>query len=489
MTTIDQIIRECFDISDNYTRKFILGLDEAEQTQLLDTLSNALYEKIVGKVEEIDFGTIPKSRGDITKVDGYANTMECLNIIRKLILEYKQDPAFVDVVLAAASNVKERTGVFMKGYNNNVELPMMMYNLIVLSIERSVSLMIATCIEYVKDTANNTSKMALDAAAYQNVLEDVIYKQVISFNAICETGEFDKLMDASIKNNLKIRKEDIDLAFEDPVPNDQPTGYESDAMEPDFTTTPEKDEATASLFGEPCACPAGADDCEECEPEDDDNTIPVDPVAEVPAGMDEEPEDNDEDESPVMFGSFFTNDNDVNDQAETIPPVTTPVRPDDGVTQDDPDAVLVNEKDPQNESVAITIATGLGAIAAFGAGAKFIYTLTIKWLIPFLRNTVYNFYYSIFKFSEYLDIQAQLIDANANELEYSSDGNDQHTQKVVQRQRKWADSLRKLSNKFSLDKKKSSNLANKEIEKEEKEKGKVEKNQSGDDVLFFKARA
>ena len=58
----DQIIRENFDLSDKYTRQYIVTLEDAQQEQLIDALSAALYDKIVAKVDEIDFGTIPKSR-------------------------------------------------------------------------------------------------------------------------------------------------------------------------------------------------------------------------------------------------------------------------------------------------------------------------------------------------------------------------------------------------------------------------------------------
>ena len=42
---------------------------------------------------------------DITKVEGFANTEECINIIRKLVIEYKQNPSVVDVVINAISNI------------------------------------------------------------------------------------------------------------------------------------------------------------------------------------------------------------------------------------------------------------------------------------------------------------------------------------------------------------------------------------------------
>ena len=39
------------------------------------------YDKIVAKVDKIDFGTIPRSRGDITKIEDAKNCKGCLNRI------------------------------------------------------------------------------------------------------------------------------------------------------------------------------------------------------------------------------------------------------------------------------------------------------------------------------------------------------------------------------------------------------------------------
>ena len=40
---------------------------------------------IVAKVSDIDFGTIPRSRGDITKIENYSQLMECIDILRGVI--------------------------------------------------------------------------------------------------------------------------------------------------------------------------------------------------------------------------------------------------------------------------------------------------------------------------------------------------------------------------------------------------------------------
>ena len=248
----DKIIRENFDLSDRYTRQYIATLEDAGQEQLLNTLSSAMYDNIVAKVDEIDFGTIPMSRGDITKVEGFENTMQCLDIIRRLVIEYKQSSGVVDVVISAIQNVKDRKAIFIKSYVLNVELPMLIYNSIVMSIERSVSLLIATCIEYIKDPMSSSPKAALNKVAYQRTMDDVMFKQLISFNNMCANGSLDKVIDAVLKNPVK---EDVEMQFGTitPISEEEPTSNGDDAIKDIVQSSPVAPGNTVDPFSDPNA--------------------------------------------------------------------------------------------------------------------------------------------------------------------------------------------------------------------------------------------
>ena len=64
-------MNEHFDIYDNRTRNILLAVNEADQDGVMKSLADKLYSHIVEKVDDIDFGTIPLSKGDITKIDNY----------------------------------------------------------------------------------------------------------------------------------------------------------------------------------------------------------------------------------------------------------------------------------------------------------------------------------------------------------------------------------------------------------------------------------
>jgi hypothetical protein len=206
MNTYQELFRENFDISDEATRKCIVNLEDGEQEQLLTALSSKLYDMIVAKVDHIDFGTIPKSRGDISKVDGIENTEECLKIIRQLVMEYREDPTCVDTVITAIQNIKDRKGLFVKSFALNVELPMLLYNTTVLAIEQSVSFLIAVCIVYIKDPDIQGMNAALDKAAYNNAMSNLLFEQLTLFNNGCRSKEIDNLIEELIKNGGRIKE-------------------------------------------------------------------------------------------------------------------------------------------------------------------------------------------------------------------------------------------------------------------------------------------
>ena len=49
-------MNEYFDIQDTKTRKILLAVNEADQNKILTSLTSKLYDNIIDKVDEIDFG-------------------------------------------------------------------------------------------------------------------------------------------------------------------------------------------------------------------------------------------------------------------------------------------------------------------------------------------------------------------------------------------------------------------------------------------------
>ena len=190
-----------FDTSDHLTRGILLTVNEADQAAVMVSLSNKLYEHIVDRVDDIDFGTIPNSRGDITKIDNYEQLVDCINIIGEILQEYKQPTDSIEIIQIALQNMIDRTDLFTKAYKLNVEMPIIIYNTITLAIVSSVSYMITACIEFTKMPEDRGFDIALDKTAVLKSKENILFKDLAKFNNMCARGDFDKAMDYVIKQN------------------------------------------------------------------------------------------------------------------------------------------------------------------------------------------------------------------------------------------------------------------------------------------------
>lgn len=517
----DRIIREHFDISDTPTRKCMIALEDAQQAQVLSALSSALYDKIVDKVDNIDFGTIPMSRGDITKVQGFDSTVECLDIMRKLVIEYKQDPKVVDTVLTAIDNVKERKAVFMKAYALNIEFPIVLYNLIVAAIENSVSFLISVCIQYVKDPETNSIETALDKTAYNNANQNMLYQQLERFNESCSNGELDNALKEIMQTGGKVAE-----AFADIKDNDHNTTYvfniggkshhphispfekfegEECDDEPGFVK-PDHDDAQMDYY-------PGDEEIHEEEPKPEEDDIPEDPyyLDGIDGTDDEVPYDDDEDYFEKEIGGCCS---EVDDDMQPQPAIPSSPSSDDDVMDDYEDDYIGEKEDLRtvkpgmqryaaanknareeayqkkltelraksasstdksnqkstNESIGAVLG-GIGIAAGVGFLAVKGYKFLIAVLIPCMRNITYFFISSRVKFSTALQVQAQFLEMNAYKVQTAeNDGmDDAKRAKVVKKQLKVAENLKKASNFFAIDHNKASKKAKEEIKKDAKQ--------------------
>ena len=192
-----------FDITDKMTRAVLLSVNEADQNAVMTSLANKLYQHIVDKVDDIDFGTIPLSKGDVTKIDNYDKLTDCINIIAEILQQYHQSTESIETVATALQNIIDRTDMFTKAYKLNIEMPIIIYNTMVLSVVSSVSYMISACIEFIKAGDNQGFQIALDKAALSKTMNNVLFKDLARFNKICGSGEFDKAMNYVINQNTK----------------------------------------------------------------------------------------------------------------------------------------------------------------------------------------------------------------------------------------------------------------------------------------------
>ena len=200
MSDYIQMVSESYDLSDPYTKKMVLYCNEAQRMTNIEHLTNRLYNHIKAQTDKIDFGSIPASKGDITKIQNYQNLIDCIDIMHKMLIEYGEKTDLVDSITTAMDNIQKRQRIFEKAFTLNIDFLKLMYNTIVLSCVSSVSLMIATCVEYVKE-GKDSFTMALDKTAYNKSKDHVLFQCINTFNRSCNDGTIDKLFKQCIKSN------------------------------------------------------------------------------------------------------------------------------------------------------------------------------------------------------------------------------------------------------------------------------------------------
>ena len=200
---IQKKFSEMFDLSDDKTRRTILSLDEAGQNSILTNLTSKLYDHIVKKTTSIDYGKIPQTKGDITKLDAYEDLKDVLEILHGILKEYHQDGGPIDVCTTALTNLETRKDLFERAYRADCELPVMIYENAVLALVSGVSYMIAGCIEFIKTPSDETYTIQLDKIAYAKSKDYLLYHALEKFNKSCANGDLDKAVNDIISRRVR----------------------------------------------------------------------------------------------------------------------------------------------------------------------------------------------------------------------------------------------------------------------------------------------
>lgn len=210
----DIVLKEYFDTSDRKSMKTLLSLNEADQNQAMVALASKLYEKIVAKVDDIDFGTIPASKGDITKIGNFLEMRDCMKTIGEILVHYKQDTAQLDIIDKAIENIKSSKKIWEKAYATECDLAITFYNTITLSIVSAISLLISASIDFIKEPGQGSFQISFDRTGYNKTKDKLLFQNLEKFNKSYAKGDVQKLMDAVVKSNVGVRESAIEPVTE-----------------------------------------------------------------------------------------------------------------------------------------------------------------------------------------------------------------------------------------------------------------------------------
>lgn len=198
----NKLVKEHFDLSDTVTRKTLLAVDENDQSQVLAALTSKLYDHIINKIDDIDFGEIPNTQGDVTKLSNYEDLVDSLDVMKSLLNEYGQKGNPIDTVIEALDNIRSRRELFERAFKLNIELPMVVYSTMVLAVIQANSYLISTCVEFIK-MPNDDYQTTVNKIAVHRSKDNLVIKNLENFNTSCRKGDFDKSMEYILSQATK----------------------------------------------------------------------------------------------------------------------------------------------------------------------------------------------------------------------------------------------------------------------------------------------
>ena len=200
------LIKEHFDIMNNETRKVLVTINEADQNQVLGSLATRLYDSIVKKATDIDYGQIPASKGDITKIPNYLDIVQALTTVRDMQVATKQSTESADIIFTAIENLKKSNKLWDRGFLMDCEMIVVFYNTIALSIVSATSLLISATVEFVKEPDSGIIDLELAKVSNHKTRDGLLFKNLEKFNKAYKKGDIEKTLEPLLRAQRQMKE-------------------------------------------------------------------------------------------------------------------------------------------------------------------------------------------------------------------------------------------------------------------------------------------
>lgn len=200
---ISEVCYKYMDMADRDTRKAMLMMEDTDQNSVLLSLTSKLYEMIIDKTTDIDFGDIPKTKGDITMLESYEKILESISTLTEILKQFHQPTEPIDEINKAIDNIEHLKPVFKKGFQTNIEIIKTTYNTMVLSVISSLSYMISVSVYYVKSPGDTSYQITLQKSGVSRTKDTLVYESLVSFNKACNAHQIETAFNPLIKSKIR----------------------------------------------------------------------------------------------------------------------------------------------------------------------------------------------------------------------------------------------------------------------------------------------
>jgi hypothetical protein len=179
----------CEGTNDSFVK--VQAILEDSSSPVSKNYKEKLFKSVIDK-SHVDFGSIPKSKGDISKYNGYESMMESLTVLLKIANDERSTELkeYTEIVMAAVENIKSNRSLFVKAFAKKIDIIEIDYNTFVLTCVEATTALMSTYIDYIKTPSSPNFVLSIKNTKYR--ADELYFEQLKKFNKINESGNYAK---------------------------------------------------------------------------------------------------------------------------------------------------------------------------------------------------------------------------------------------------------------------------------------------------------
>lgn len=197
------------DWDDKETLAALRTINEAEQRSISYAVAEKLYDNVSGKAKlaNLDFTEITKTKGDITKLDGFDELNETIKVLNTAQSKLHLKGKAINVVATAMNNLMDKRSIFKSSFRTGNSVLMDTYKFGAMAVIASTSLITISLTDYfvtpdrgASDSIVNSNRpFKQDTREYTLLDQNPLIINLEKFNKMCETNGLEEVEKALAK--------------------------------------------------------------------------------------------------------------------------------------------------------------------------------------------------------------------------------------------------------------------------------------------------
>lgn len=196
---INKIVYEASTYED---RKYMDTMMESDVNQLNATSTQKLYTSVLER-NNVDFGDIPKAKGDIDQVKYIKSTVECLDILATMAEKNRMTVPEIAEVRTCINNLRNLKGYFTEGCKTGNEYVSIMFSCMTMACIDVTSNLIGSFLDYLTVSGGSDVRTFNAITNKDKNRALVTLESIRNFNSLYASGKVQASLSALLKDDKK----------------------------------------------------------------------------------------------------------------------------------------------------------------------------------------------------------------------------------------------------------------------------------------------